>query len=75
MISLLGSALSGLARGEAAAGAAAADISRISSPAAGDPDIATDFVTLSVASSEVAISTKVAQAGEQEQATLLSIVA
>jgi hypothetical protein len=75
MISMLGSALAGLARGETTASTTAADVSRISAPEPGDPDIATDFVTLSVAGAQVAVSSKVAEAAEEEQKTLLSIVA
>jgi len=75
MVSLLGSALDGISSATTTAGSAASYLSRISSPKAGDPDIATDFVTLSESSDGVAIGVKLADTAQEDDKTLLSIVA
>jgi hypothetical protein len=75
MISILGSAALGVTRGTEMASGAAADLSRISDPEPNDPDIATDFVTLSLGGAQVAISSKVAQAAQEEQKSLLDMIA
>jgi len=72
---MLGSALSGIARADASAGTAAADISRLTSPQPGDPEIASDFVTLSTSASGVAIGAKLAHVAQEDDKALLSIVA
>ena len=75
MISLLSSSLVGIARGENSAGTAAAAVAGFSQPAVGDPDIATDFVTLSQASSQVAVSSKLAKVAQENDRALLDIIA
>lgn len=75
MISLLGSALSGIASGEARASSAAADLSRAPEAGSGGPDVASDFVTLSTGRDQVAIAAKVAKVDQEDQKALLDIVA
>jgi hypothetical protein len=75
MISVLGSALAGIQRGEALAASSAASIARPPAPVAEDPDLASDFVTLSSAGAAVAIGAKVARADQETRRALLDIVA
>jgi hypothetical protein len=75
MISMLGSATQGAERGEATAATAAADLSRISEPRPADPDVASDLVTLSLGSSQVAVSSKVAETAQQDDKALLDMFA
>jgi hypothetical protein len=75
MVSMLGSALLGLARAGTTADVAAADIARGAGGAGGAPDVAADFVTLSVAGASVAIDAKVAKAAESDDEALLDVVA
>jgi hypothetical protein len=75
MTPIMSSALSGLGSAGALASSAATSLSRISSPQPGDPDIASDFVTLSSASNGVAVGAKLAQVAQQDDKTLLDIIA
>jgi hypothetical protein len=78
MIPMLSSALAGLGSAGALASTAATNLSRISSPASSDPgapDVASDFVTLSVAGAGVAVSVKLAQVAQENDKTLLDIMA
>ncbi len=75
MVSILGSALSGIASGEASASTAASQLTRVSEPSAGNADIATDFVTLSLGAAQVGIGAKLAETSEETTKALLNIVA
>jgi hypothetical protein len=75
MISMLDSAISGLTRAETSATAAAVDVSHAGEGVPPEPDVASDFVTLSVSGAEVAVSCKVATAFQQDDKALLDIVA
>jgi hypothetical protein len=74
MMSLLGSAFAGLSTAETSAGRAATDLSRISVPRS-STNVVGDFVTMSVSTNQVGVSAKLAETAEQDDKTLLDIVA
>ncbi len=75
MTSILGSAITSVTGGASSASTAATHLARISSPTPSDPDIATDFVTLTVGGNQVAVGAKLAETAQQDDKTLLDIVA
>jgi hypothetical protein len=78
MVSILGSALAGITRADSSASAAATGISRLSSPPAGAasaPSLATDFVTLSVAGTQLEASTTLAETAREDDRTVLDMFA
>jgi hypothetical protein len=75
MSPVLGSAVAGIQRGEALAASSAAAIARAPLSRPGDPDLASDFVTLTSAGAAVAIGAKVARVDQETRKALLDIVA